>query len=109
MLQNKFLLFFKVFLNKIFLMQLLQKSPILIIIFLFIIGCRDAEIVPTDPKIINPPIEVLQQPYESPYFLSSSQKYIYDAEAVPDISLEITKEEWNKILSYYDQNSQNEE
>ena len=90
-------------------MQQLQKSPFLLFVFLLIIGCRDAEIVPTDPKIINPPIELLQQPYETPYFLSASQKYIYDAEAVPDISLEITKEEWNKILSYYDQNPQNEE
>lgn len=82
-------------------MQLLQKSPFLLFIFLLIIGCRDAEIVPTDPKIINPPIELLQQPYETPYFLSASQKYIYDAEAVPDISLEITKEEWNREILFH--------
>ena len=90
-------------------MKFIQKSPALFFILLLLIGCRNTDIV--SPVIENPkpPEVLLQQTYQNPYQLSASQKYIYDIEAVPEISLEISKEEWNKILSYYDQNPQNEE
>ena len=71
-------------------------------------GCRN-ETVSSEPEVPNQPIELLQQTYETPYALPASQKYIYDSEAVPEIMLEISKDEWNKILNYYDQNPQNEE
>lgn len=71
-------------------------------------SCRNETVIP-ESEIPNQPVELLQQPYQTPYSLSASQKYIYDSEAVPEISLEISKEEWNKILNYYDQNPQNEE
>jgi len=71
-------------------------------------SCRNETVIP-ESEIPNQPAELLQQPYQTPYALSASQKYIYDIEAVPEISLEISKEEWNKILNYYDQNPQNEE
>lgn len=35
--------------------------------------------------------------------------YVYDIEALPEYELEITTEEWNKFLNYYDQNPNNEE
>jgi spore coat protein H len=35
--------------------------------------------------------------------------YVYDTNALPDVQLTITVDEWNKLLSYYDQNPYNEE
>jgi spore coat protein CotH len=35
--------------------------------------------------------------------------YVFDINAVPEVTLEITTAEWNKLLHYYDQNPQNEE
>ena len=35
--------------------------------------------------------------------------YVFDSKAVPDVHLEITEEEWNTLLNYYDQNPNNEE
>lgn len=35
--------------------------------------------------------------------------YIFDIHAVPEITLEVTADEWNKLLTYYDQNPHNEE
>ncbi|MDR1974055.1 MAG: CotH kinase family protein [Bacteroidales bacterium] len=35
--------------------------------------------------------------------------YIYDLSALPVVTLEISTSEWNNLLSYYDQNSHNEE
>lgn len=71
-------------------------------------SCRNETVIP-EVEIPNQPVKLLQQPYQTPYSLSASQKYIYDIEVVPEISLEISKQEWNKILNYYDQNPQNEE
>ena len=89
-------------------MKLLARYSIYLVALLFSVSCRN-DIVNLDPEIVIPPEELLQQPYQTPYQLSASQKYLYDIEAVPEISLEISKDEWNKILSYYDQNKNNEE
>lgn len=35
--------------------------------------------------------------------------YIYDIDSIPEISLSISTAEWNNLLSYYDQNPNNEE
>ena len=35
--------------------------------------------------------------------------YVFDINAVPEVTLEFTTAEWNKLLHYYDQNPQNEE
>lgn len=35
--------------------------------------------------------------------------YIYDIDSIPEISLTVTTAEWNNLLSYYDQNPNNEE
>ncbi len=89
-------------------MKFLPKYTIYFFILLTSISCRN-DVVNVEPEIIVPPEELLQQPYQRPYELSASQKYIYDIDAVPEISLEISKDEWNKILFYYDQNPNNEE
>ena len=57
-------------------------------------GCRN-EIVSSEAEVPNQPVELLQQPYQTSYALSASQKYIYDSEAVPEVMLEISKDEWN--------------
>ncbi len=90
-------------------MKFYSKYFLLIVSVFLIISCRNSEIIPIKPEEPKPPVELVQQPYDNPYTLSASQKYIYDINAVPDINLEISKEEWNKILSYYDQNPHNEE
>lgn len=38
-----------------------------------------------------------------------STSYIYDLNSIPEITLEVTTTEWNKLLSDYDQNKDNEE
>ena len=91
-------------------MKILHKYSLLLVIFLSLFSCREEAIVTPEKEIITQQSgELLQQPYRQPYFLSGSQKYIYDPEAVPEVSLEVSKEEWNKILTNYDQNPQNEE
>ena len=90
-------------------MKFYSKYFLLIVSVFLIISCRNSEIIPIKPEEPKPPVELVQQPYDNPYTLSASQKYIYDINAVPDINLEISTEEWNKILSYYDQNPHNEE
>lgn len=90
-------------------MKLFQKYFVFLFSFLVIFSCRNTEVFSTEPEDPKLPEELLQQPYGVPYALTESQKYIYDIDATPEIMLEISKEEWNKILSYYDQNPQNEE
>lgn len=54
----------------------------------------------TDPEIVYP-------------LLSESRKesldFIYSTKSVADINITITQEQWNKLLSDYDQNNKNEE
>ena len=88
-------------------MKFFRIYSLFLLMTLLLGSCRNETVIPVE--IPNEPAELLQQPYQTPYALSASQKYIYDIEAVPEISLEISKEEWNKILNYYDQNPQNEE
>ncbi len=76
-----------------------------LLVFLILSSCR----TPEETVQPTPTPEVLQQPYQNPYFLTESQKYIYNISEVPEIKLDINVDEWNKLLSYYDQNPQNEE
>ncbi|GGP01247.1 hypothetical protein GCM10010992_01040 [Cloacibacterium rupense] len=74
-------------------------------VLVLLIGCRDYNEV-----VVTPPVpEQVQQPYEKPYLLTDSQKFIYDNAALPEITVEVPLTEWNKFLSYYDQNPDNEE
>ena len=90
-------------------MKFFPASFLYLFVLVTISSCRNETIVPEQEVPTVPPAELVQQLYQKPYELSESQKYIYDSEAVPEVSLEVTKEEWNKILSYYDQNKNNEE
>ena len=76
-----------------------------LLVFLILSSCR----TPEETVQPTPTPEVLQGPYQNPYFLTESQKYIYNISEVPEIKLDINVDEWNKLLSYYDQNPQNEE
>lgn len=78
------------------------------LVFVASVSCRnDVSSSVTETPV--DPTPTVQQPYGTPYQLSESQTYIYDINAVPSITLNVTAAEWNKLLSYYDQNSQNEE
>ena len=90
-------------------MTIPKNNILLLSIILTLFSCRNNETIATKAEEPETPIELVQQPYGTPYDLSASQKFIFDPEAVPEINLEISKEEWNKILTYYDQNPQNEE
>lgn len=74
-------------------------------VLVLLIGCRDYNEVVVTPSAP----EQVQQPYEKPYLLTDSQKFIYDNAALPEITVEVPLTEWNKFLSYYDQNPDNEE
>ncbi len=81
--------------------KLSMKRLLFVYLALLTISCRnDHNVYPT---------ELLQQPYQTPYKLTESQKYIYDIDAIPEITVEVPLAEWNKFLSYYDQNKDNEE
>lgn len=67
----------------------------------FTLGCRN------DHNVY--PNVILQQPYQKSYQLSESQKYIYDIDAIPEITVEVPLVEWNKFLGYFDMNKDNEE
>ena len=90
-------------------MKFLPASFFYLFVLVTISSCRNETIIPEKEIPTVTLAELFQQPYQKPYELSESQKYLYDSEAVPEVSLEVTKEEWNKILSYYDQNQHNEE
>lgn len=65
-----------------------MKQLPLILFFLFLaVSCVDDTHVetPTDPS------------------------YVFDSKALPDVHLQITVDEWNKLLQYFDQNPNNEE
>lgn len=81
-----------------------MKKLLFPLLLFLVLGCRNNELIVTPPEP-----EVLQQPYQTAYTLSDSQKYIYDITAVPEITLEVPLAEWNKFLNYYDQNPNNEE
>ena len=81
-----------------------MKKFLFPLLLLLVLGCRNNEVIVTPPEP-----EVLQQPYQTAYTLSDSQKYIYDITALPEITLEVPLAEWNKFLNYYDQNPNNEE
>ena len=80
-----------------------MKRLFSIFVILFVLSCRNGDGVstPEQPQV--------QQPYQSAYTLSDTQKYIYDNTAVPEITVEVSVAEWNKFLGYYDQNPDNEE
>ncbi len=96
--------------SKQFYMNYLSKNIsnqifITLILFSFFSCKNDVDTVLEEES----PAEVSAQPYQTPYFLSESQAYLYDIDNVPEITLEVSVAEWNKLLSYYDQNPQNEE
>ena len=81
-----------------------MKKLLFPFVLLLVLSCRNNEVIVTPPEP-----EVLQQPYQTAYTLTDSQKYIYDITALPEITLEVPLAEWNKFLNYYDQNPNNEE
>jgi len=70
--------------------------------FLFIIVACNTVTIPTDEPIINDSIS-------NDTTTKVGIAYIYDITSVPQITLEISTAEWNKLLSYFDQNPNNEE
>lgn len=46
---------------------------------------------------------------ENPAFEPTDSSYVFDINALPDVHLTISENEWNKLLNYFDQNPYNEE
>ena len=46
---------------------------------------------------------------ENPAFEPTDSSYVFDINALPDVHLAISEDEWNKLLNYFDQNPYNEE
>ncbi len=77
----------------------MKKYLLLLPLFLILFSCRD-----TDPEIeINKP-----EPKDS-VNVKSGFSYVFDIDKVPEIYIETTTAEWNKLLTFYDQNQYNEE
>ena len=62
-----------------------------------------------DPVKPDPVVTVTEYPVQNPFVIPKEVQYLYDNENLSNITLEVTTEEWNKLLSYYDQNPNNEE
>ena len=85
----------------------MKKYIILLSVFIFLFSCKD-DIPNTEPE--NPSVEVKDSTEnKDTTTLISGLSYIFDIDKVPEVYIETTTEEWNKFLSYFDQNSQNEE
>ncbi len=82
-----------------------MKKFFLFSILLLLVTCRNQE--ENNPVTPDPPL--FQQAYQPPYFQTDSQKFIYDINALPEITVEVSLAEWNKFLNFYDQNPNNEE
>lgn len=82
-----------------------MKKFFLFSILLLLVTCRNQE--ENNPITPDPPL--FQQAYQAPYFQTDSQKFIYDINALPEITVEVSLAEWNKFLNFYDQNPNNEE
>ena len=80
-----------------------MKKFFLFSILLLLVTCRNQE--ENNPITPDPPL--FQQAYQQPYFQTDSQKFIYDINALPEITVEVSLGEWNKFLNYYDQNPNN--
>ena len=77
----------------------MKKFLLLITILTILVSCRDnlpdTEIIPPGPKDSVTAITGLS--------------YVFDIEKVPEVYIETSTVEWNKLLSYFDQNAYNEE
>ena len=77
----------------------MKKFLLLITILTILVSCRDnlpdTEIIPPGPKDSVTAITGLS--------------YVFDIEKVPEVYIETSTAEWNKLLSYFDQNAYNEE
>ena len=63
---------------------------------------KDTLVVTTDPsKVSNDSVEIVTQPY--------GINYVFDIEDVPALYVEISTKEWNKLLTNFDINKDNEE
>lgn len=81
----------------------MKKYLILIVFFIFLFSCKE-----------DIPIENNETPNDSTEIKDtvatvSGLEYVYDINAVSAVYVEVSTEEWNKLLSYYDQNPYNEE
>lgn len=69
---------------------------------LFVISsCSEKELPAPEPDIPELPEEPVPQ--------EKNSDYLYDINALPTLRVEVTPENWNKLLSWYDINPQNEE
>lgn len=83
-----------------------MRNIFLLLSFFILCSCRDENIQLT-PDLPETP--VLQQTYQTMYQPTETQNFIYNINEIPEITLNVTPEEWNKLLNYYDLNPHNEE
>ncbi len=84
----------------------MKNILLLIITTLILFSCKITS--PTDEKDPNDSIPK-KDTVVVDTFRYGGIKYIYDIDSVPEINLTIKTTEWNKFLSYFDQNPNNEE
>lgn len=80
-----------------------MKRIFSLLVVLILLSCK------TDTNLLSPDLPFDKQPYPLAFSPTPDQRYIYDAEALPEVILEIPLAEWNTFLNYYDQNPDNEE
>jgi len=78
-----------------------MKSSYLLTFLIFLTACNTV-IVPIDIPITKDTVSVDTIP-------TQGLGYLYDINSTPEIKLEISTAEWNNLLSYFDQNPNNQE
>jgi spore coat protein CotH len=61
-----------------------------------------------NPTIFDTCIVTVTDNTRHPVYNNADLNYVFDMTALPEITIEITTEEWNKLLQNYDTNPQNE-
>lgn len=74
-----------------------MKKLLLLFSFLFLLNCSEID----DPIIVNQDVAAKGTP-------AGIESEVFNLEKVPSITLELSIEEWNKILTNYDLNPKNE-
>ena len=84
-------------------MKLQRYILLLFVVLLAFFSCREDLVVPTvdPPKPDNPTVDIITH--------SDGLQYVFDIDALPEIYLEISTAEWNRLLSNFDINRDNEE
>ena len=89
----------------------MKRFPLLLAAFLCLLSCGKDEIIPAEPVGEQgegiPPALLKDDPDEVDW--DAALGYVFDASVIPEIHLSVTRDQWNKLLEYYDKDHNTQE